>query len=85
MDRIIDTNNSVIFLPKHVLKHSRQGQKLDTSKSSTSSDLKLYILGYLKEHLRRRKERVSNAERKLFIRIKEPFHATSIGGLNRYS
>ena len=83
VDRTIFSSNTVTFLPEHVLKHSRPGKKLYTFEYRAYSDRKLCILGCLKEYLRRRKKTVSNAERKLFITIKEPFHAASTDFMRR--
>lgn len=58
-DRIINSSNSVIFsswsyfFSKHVLKHSSQGQKLDTVEYRGYSDAENSISGCLKKYLKK--------------------------------
>ena len=68
----------------HVSKHSRQGKKLDTFEYSAFTDSKLCVLECLTEYIQRRKQKVPDTEKKLFITNKKPYHATSENTLRRW-
>ena len=84
IDRMVISTNSVTFSPGHVLKHSRQGKKLDTFEYRAFTDPKLCVLECLKEYIERREQKVPESEKKLFITNKKPYHATSENTLRRW-
>ena len=83
IDRMIISSTSVTFSPEHVLKHSKQGRKLDVFEYRAYSDPKLCVLECVKEYIHRRNDRVNKEQKRLFITYRKPYHTASIDTLQR--
>ena len=84
IDRMIISSTSVTFSPEHVLKHSKQGRKLDVFEYRAYSDPKLCVLECVKEYIHQRNDRVDKEQKRLFITYRKPYHTTSIDTLRRW-
>ena len=78
IDRMIISSTSVTFSPEHVLKHSKQGRKLDVFEYRAYSDPKLCVLERLKEYIHRRNDTVDKEQKRLFITNQKPYHTALI-------
>ena len=84
INRIIISSTSATFSPKHVLKRSKPGRKLDVFEYRAYSDPNLCVLECLKAYIHRRNDRVDKLQKRLFITYRKPYHAASIDTLRRW-
>ena len=73
-----------IFSPNKVLKHSKQGRKLDQFTYRSFPQKELCVVDTLQEYLTRRKLRVDCNIKKLFVTLKAPYHEACIDTLRRW-
>ena len=81
IDRMITSSTSVSFSSEHVLKHSKQGRKLNVFQYRAYSDPKLCVLECVKEYIHRRNGGVDKEQKRLFITYRKPYHTASIDTL----
>ena len=84
IDRKILSSTSVTFSPEDVLKHSKEGRKLDVFECRAYSDPKLCVLECLNEYIHRRNDRVNKEQKRLFITYRKPYRTASIDTLHRW-
>ena len=70
--------------PSHILKHSRQGRKIDTFEYRAYHIKKLCVVDCLKNYLQRRLEKVNDNITQLLITHRKPYKATYIDTIRRW-
>lgn len=85
IDRMIVNNISIAFSPDKVLKHSRQGRKLDTFEyRSYPKNPKICVIECIKEYLTRRSKYVNADIKELIITTRKPFRPASLDTMRRW-
>ena len=83
VDNMFINTECAIFSPNKVLKHSKQGRKLDQFTYRSFPQKELCVVDTLQEYLTRRKLRVDCNIKKLFVTLKAPYHEACIDTLRR--
>ena len=85
VDEMTINDISITFAPSHVLKHSSKSNKLNVfTYRSYPQDVRLCVVDCLKVYLDRRKPKVPENEKNLFITHKKPYKAATIDTLRRW-
>ena len=72
------------FSPNHVLKHSKQGKKLDSFHHRAYPNKSLCIVYRLKEYLKRRSTKAQTDIQLCLLHMKKPFRAAAIDSMRRW-
>ena len=84
-DEIVINNVGITITPSELLKHSRQNRKNDVFYyQEYKENKKLCVVSALQAYLIRRKNKVSESDKQLFITNKKPYRPASIDTLRRW-